>query len=227
MLMKLTYEVIPIRVCFSHIINYTYLIIDLESRKAALVDPAWDKEKIVLTMRAHNAVLTSIFLTHSHFDHVNLVEPLVEQFGVNVYMSKIESDFYHFTCTNLSTISESDVIRIGNTMVSCLFTPGHTAGSSCYMLSNCLFTGDTMFTEGCGLCRSAGSSPIQMFRTLRRLKTQIASNMLIYPGHSFGEIPGQPFAELLQKNIYLQFTNEQKFIKFRMRENQPDSYSFT
>lgn len=84
----------------------------------------------------------------------------------------------------------------------------------------CDQSGDTLFTEGCGICIGKGGDPNAMFDSLAFLKTTIPTETKIYPGHSFGELPGKTFAYLLQNNIYLQFKQQTEFVAFRMRGNQ-------
>ena len=81
-----------------------------------------------------------------------------------------------------------------------------------------LITGDTLFTEGCGVCHGAGGCPHSMFRTLKMLKDRVDRQAAVYPGHSFGKAPGKTFSYLLENNIYLKIGQEGKFVDFRMRD---------
>jgi hydroxyacylglutathione hydrolase len=56
-----------------------------------------------------------------------------------------------------------------------------------------------------------------MFHSLQLLKRTIAPQTLVFPGHSYGQLPGQTFGSLLKNNIYLAFDDERKFVQFRMR----------
>ena len=59
-----------------------------------------------------------------------------------------------------------------------------------------------------------------MFDSLQFLKNHIPLHTKVYPGHSYGEEPGQTFAYLLKNNIYLQINSRDHFVAFRMRETQ-------
>jgi hydroxyacylglutathione hydrolase len=220
------YLVIPLRVSFLQMVNYSYIIIDQAAGLAAIVDPAWEIDAIVGMLDRYAVSLTAILLTHSHKDHVNLAEPLARRYDARVYMAEVEIEYYRFACMNLTGMKDGGSIQIGSTLITCLVTPGHTAGSACYLLPDCLFTGDTVFMEGCGKCTSAGSDPSQLFRSLQRIKSTLSPHIRIYPGHSFGFQPGWRLDELIPFNVYLQFVQEEAFIRFRMRKYQPKYYRF-
>ncbi|MNW49762.1 putative polyketide biosynthesis zinc-dependent hydrolase PksB [compost metagenome] len=167
-----------------------------------------------------------ILLTHSHKDHVNMVDPLVKQFNAKVYMSAIEIDFYSFSCENLYPLLDGQSILLGGTNITCMLTPGHTLGSVCYLLSDSFFTGDTVFIEGCGICDTLGGSAEMMYETFEKIRRMIPLDVKVYPGHSFGQIPGCSLRHLLQYNIYFQIQTKEQFVLFRMRKNQKGLFDF-
>ena len=54
--------------------NLIYLVWDIKTQKAAIVDPAWDLSSIYSFIKENNLLLEKILLTHSHHDHVNAVD---------------------------------------------------------------------------------------------------------------------------------------------------------
>ena len=224
--MEDNYEIHQTKVSFLNIINYVYIIADRCEGNAAVVDPAWDLNGIAGRLEDMDVELRSILLTHSHYDHVNMVEPLLRRFNPRVYMSRKEIDFYGFRCKNLNALEDCQVIDIGNIHVSCIHTPGHTVGGMCYLLPHEIFTGDTVFIEGCGACSFYGGSPEDMFESIQRLKAMLSHDIRVYPGHSYGMEPGCTFKQLLEKNIYFQFSQKDHFVNFRMRKGQRHLFSF-
>lgn len=206
--------------------NYCYIIIDTTTNFTAIIDPAWELTTIEKLLKKINANLVTILLTHSHFDHVNLVKPLLEKYDSQVVMSAKEIDYYKFTCRNLTPIENGDSLKLGNTDIKCLLTPGHTAGSTCFLLSDSLFTGDTIFTEGCGSCNTAGGNPEEMYSSIQMIKNTVPPDISIYPGHSFGKTPGHSLSHLLKENIYFHIDKLEHFISFRMRKNQNNLLDF-
>ncbi|MCX8131498.1 MAG: MBL fold metallo-hydrolase [Clostridia bacterium] len=224
--MVTSYEAYQIKTFSLGIYNYCYTVVDKTTRTAVLVDPAWELNKITDRLNQSEAQLDAVLLTHSHFDHINLVEPLLRLYNPDIYMSRKEIDYYKFRCRNLYELDDSDEITVGGTEISCILTPGHTTGGMCYLLSDRIFTGDTVFTEGCGVCNTRGGSAGQMFDSFQKIKSIVPSHVRVYPAHSFGMSPGQSLGHLLNNNIYFQIDKKEYFINFRMRKNQRGLFDF-
>ena len=109
---------------------------------------------------------------------------------------------------------------MGGTTLQPWLLPGHTRGGLCWLAGDHLFTGDTLFINGCGICTGRGGDAGEMFETMQRLQRLCRADTRIWPGHGFGEEPGQTFATVLQKNVYLQLDDREMFIRFRNRKNQ-------
>ncbi len=105
--------------------NYTYIIIDKETSDAVLIDPAWEFNKIDTMLIKNNVTLKEILLTHSHFDHTDLVQQFGAKYNCNIYMSEVEQKYYNFNCRNLNFISIDANYKIGAIEIKTYFTPGH------------------------------------------------------------------------------------------------------
>lgn len=206
--------------------NYTYVVFEAGSREAAIVDPAWEIEKIEEALASHELTPSSILVTHGHPDHIHLVKPLVEKYGCQVWMSETDATAFSFACDNLNTISTEREFHAAGLAVAPLLTPGHTLGCTCYLIGDNLFTGDTLFIEGCGMCFGKGSDPKLLFQSLQRLKADLPRHTRIFPAHSYGHPPGKDFSFVMQNNVYLQFDKEDTFIAYRMREGQTRLFDF-
>lgn len=207
--------------------NYCYTIVDQENHSAIFIDPAWEMDKILRDIEQYAVVPKAVLLTHHHMDHVHLAGDFAKTFNIPVYISQDEIDFYGYSCTNLVGLKSYSPFFIDNVYIKPIHTPGHTYGGICYLINDYLFTGDTLFIEGCGVCLGKGSSPEALYQTLQNLKAVIPYETRIYPGHSFGKEPGVTFEELLQLNIYCHFKTEKDFVGFRMRSQQNKTFSFT
>ena len=95
----------------------------------------------------------------------------------------------------------------------------------CYLIGNNLFSDDTLFFEGCGLCPDVDSSH-DMFESLQQITNTVKPNTRIFPGHKYVKDPGQEFSSVYQNNIYLQFSNKHDFASYRLRKGQDHSKFF-
>lgn len=206
--------------------NYTYLVFDPAVGEALIIDPTWEIEKIETALQQRQLRLTTILVTHGHGDHVHLVKPLVAKYGCEVRMSAQDIAAFSFECDNLQAITGEAPFQAAGLTVTPLHTPGHTMGCICYQIGGNLFTGDTLFIEGCGMCFGSKSDPHKLFESLQRLKASLPSTARIFPAHSYGLEPGQEFSVVLKNNIYLQIENENSFVEYRMREGQTRLFDF-
>lgn len=220
------HQIRQIKVHYAFFKNFSYLITDLATQETALVDPSWEFKMINPVITGCGLNLTTILLTHSHFDHVNLAKTFVKLYNAKVYISEKEAAFYKFKCPNLYPLQDNDWIRLGETLITCLETPGHSVGGMCYLLPDSLFTGDTVFIEGCGMCNTYGGNPWDMYYSIQRIKEEVDPAVKIFPGHSYGKSPGYPLSHLLSDNIYFKFTSAESFVAHRMRPRQKGLLDF-
>jgi len=94
----------------------------------------------------------AILLTHEHFDHVYYLDQYRKQFGCPVY-----------TPTN-----ENEIV-VGKIKIKPILCPGHSPKSVVYLIEDCLFTGDVLFSDTIGRTDLMKNGPILMKDTLRRL----------------------------------------------------------
>lgn len=198
--------------------NYNYLVIDLASQQAVVVDPCWEIAKIDHALADARVRLNGILVTHSHPDHTDLAKPLAARYQCPIWMSKEEIAASGFSARQLIGI-DTVPWAVGQMLIEPILTPGHTPGSVCYLIGDSAFTGDVLFAEGCGICPNIAAAHA-MFASLMNLRTRLRPETRIFPGHSYGKPPGQMFSHLVRDNIYLQFSDKDSFAAFRLRSGQ-------
>ncbi|MFK7861074.1 MAG: MBL fold metallo-hydrolase [Granulosicoccus sp.] len=209
----------------SDLVNYCYLVVNRETNQAIVIDPAWEIEKIRSILSTRKCELTSILLTHHHKDHTNLANELAIETGATVYMSSREIEHYEFSCSNLVPIENNNIQSAGMD-IKVIDTPGHTAGSVCFSISDYLFTGDTLFIEGCGVCKGWGSSANHLFESLLLIKNMFSDKTKIFPGHRFNQSPGKSLEYVKENNIYLQVQEKTEFVNLHMRERDTSNIQY-
>lgn len=207
-------------------INYTYIVVNKNTRKCVIIDPSWEINKIIDLIDDKRLFPYAILLTHSHYDHTNLVNQLITLYNnIKVFISDVEASFYNFNAKNLYAIPDHTILQMDDVSIYCYITSGHTKGSMIYNIGNNIYTGDTIFTEGCGMCNSKGGSSREMFHSVQFLK-KFSDTNIIWPGHAFVYEPGQPLSYIFKENIYFVIEDENLFVKFSERRNNKNIFRF-
>lgn len=202
--------------------NFIYVIEDVASARAAVVDPAWEPEEIVRLAEGKGLVVTDLLLTHSHHDHINGIERVLESVpNARLHLLKPEAVFWGRALSRPVLHHGGDHLLLGDTEIRFLHTPGHTPGSACFHLpaGDDLITGDTLFVFGCGRCDLAGGDPEQMFHTLQHLRTGLPPQTCIHPGHNYAERDTSTLGEQAEGNPFMHFQDVADFVRYRMYEH--------
>ncbi len=211
-------RVVELKMQYRHMKNFNYLVIDPGSGRAVIVDPAWQMEVIDQALADAGASLSGILITHSHMDHIHLADALSARHECPIWMSNTEIEYSRYRAERLIGFDPASW-HVGAMRIRPISTPGHTPGCICYQIGHNLFTGDVLFYEGCGMCPDIESAHA-MYWSLQDLKKQVEAETRVFPGHSYGMPPGQPFSQLLRDNIYLHFRDKESFAAFRLRKHQ-------
>ncbi len=180
--------------------NFVYLVGDRRAGECLVVDPAWDIPGIIEAAAADGMRITGALATHYHPDHVGgmmfghdvqgLARLMAER-PCKVYVHRAEAEGIKqvtgLSESDLVRCDGNDVVRVGQVEVECLHTPGHTPGSQCFRCAGALIAGDTLFLQGCGRVDLPGGDPEQMRLTLSQRLAKLPGELVLYPGHSYGE----------------------------------------
>uniref|UniRef100_A0A4X2K172 PNKD metallo-beta-lactamase domain containing n=1 Tax=Vombatus ursinus TaxID=29139 RepID=A0A4X2K172_VOMUR len=176
-------KVLPIPVLLD---NYSYLIIDTQSKLAVAVDPS-DPRAVQACIEKEGVSLVAILCTHKHWDHSGGNRELRRHNrGCRVYGNP-QDGIAHLT----HPLCHRDMVSVGRLQFQALATPGHTRGHMIYVLDgepykgpSCLFSGDVLFLSGCG--RIFEGSPATMLNSLD-LIMGLGDDTLLWPGHEYAE----------------------------------------
>ncbi len=196
--------------------NFIYLLVDRSTGTAAVVDPAWDVPAIVAKAGQLGVSITDILLTHSHHDHINGIDELLNHHDAQIHLLKTEAAFWGNELVKPSLHHGGDRIQLGDTEIDILHTPGHTPGSACYRVGDDMLSGDTLFVFGCGRCDLRGGDPEQMHTTLKRFRDELPASIVIHPGHHYAAQKTSTLEEELQGNPFMHFTEVDRFVRYRM-----------
>ena len=160
--------------------NFGLLLHDPVAGLCASIDTP-DGETIWHELEIRGWQLTHIFNTHHHYDHVPGNEMLKERTGCTIVGSK--KDAQRIPGID-QLLEDGDIYEFGANTITMLETPGHTLGSVCYFVEpdNILFTGDTLFSMGCG--RLFEGSAELMWQSMQKI-CALPDDAQIYCGHEY------------------------------------------
>jgi len=196
--------------------NIIYIITDNKTKESAIIDPAWDMSEVYKYIGENNLILKKILLTHSHHDHINAIDEILTSYDLEIHINKKEKVFWKKEYDSFIINHGGDSIKLGETEIRSLHTPGHTPGSTCYHIGDDLIAGDTLFVFGCGRCDLHGGNPEEMFNTLKDIKMSLDPKTIILPGHNYSIKRESTLQEEIQGNPFMKFNNLNKFIDYRM-----------
>ena len=184
--------------------NFVYLVGDKKKKECALVDPAWDVDAVLREAEKDGMKVVAGILTHTHFDHANGVEALVQKTGCKIYVNEHEAKYLGDLKGHLVETKEGSTLKIGDVEMVFLHTPGHTEGAQCILVGDKLVTGDTLFVSACGRCDLPGGDEKKLKQSLKRL-AGLDGSLLVYPGHAYGEADCSTIGNERRTNPFMKF----------------------
>ncbi len=194
--------------------NYSYLFADPVSHEGLLIDPAFDRDKIMVIIREKKIDLKTIILSHHHFDHINAANEIKAHTGAEVICHRDTAPLLHGDASYDRLVDDGFRCRLGERIEAvCLHTPGHAPGSLCIIVNDqWLVTADTLFIGDCGRADLPGSDPAALFASLQKLKT-LPDHLIVCPGHDYGPAPSRTLGEEKRSNRTLLAANLEEFYK--------------
>lgn len=167
-----------------------YILIDEAEKKAAVIDPGAEADRILAELDKTDARVEYILLTHGHYDHIGAVARLHEALPqTKVYMHKADSRGTGFhvvpladQVADLQYYDDGDTLTLGSLTVHVIHTPGHTPGGVTLRVGDVLFTGDTLFAGSMGRSDFPGGNTQQLFASLKKL-AGLEGDYHVLPGH--------------------------------------------
>ena len=188
--------------------NFTYVIQDEGTDEAVIIDPSWDLAQVIEVIQKNNLKVKYVINTHHHFDHTIGNDAVVKQTGSKIIQHTAS------TLRNDISVSDGDKIRFGNSELTVVHTPGHSKDSICLVGNGNFFSGDTLFVGNCGRIDLPGGSARELYHSLFSLISKMDENLMLYPGHNYGNSPTSTIGREKKTNFVLQPRTENEFLEF-------------
>jgi glyoxylase-like metal-dependent hydrolase (beta-lactamase superfamily II) len=159
--------------------NNAYVIRDTGSNQALLVDAADDPDRLLAEVEGLD--LIGIFTTHGHFDHWQALAPVADATGAPVWLHPGDAEMVPRPADRAA--EGGATITVGGVQLQMIHTPGHTPGSTCLLLGDHLFTGDTLFPGGPGNTFGNAAAFAQIMDSLESRLFILPDQTWVYPGH--------------------------------------------
>ena len=183
---------------------------------ALIIDPGSDEKNIINFIKDNNLIVGAILNTHAHYDHVGAIKKLKDEFSIPLFLhSKDEkllktANLYAKLFDGIGPITIPTVDYyfdqidtqdfVAYFSIKVLFTPGHTWGSVCLLIGDCLFTGDTLLNGKIGRIDLPGGDKQALNKSLQII-SKLSKQTNIYPGHGTSSKIGH---QLKYNNSFIQ-----------------------
>jgi glyoxylase-like metal-dependent hydrolase (beta-lactamase superfamily II) len=173
---------------------------DETTREAIVIDPGDDPDTIAERLNFHHLTLKEIVCTHTHIDHVGAIFELQQKAGVRAAIHK--ADLFLFEKLDVQAqwlgmpapqrgaidhfLTDGSTVSCAGVEMGVIHTPGHTPGSTCFLLPgdrNTLFAGDTLFLNGIGRTDLWGGSTPQIVTSIKNRLMTLDDDTLVITGH--------------------------------------------
>jgi len=182
---------------------FCYLIGDEKTRTCALIDPAFETNRILAEAKAAGLRVTHIINTHCHADHIAGNAAVKAATRAKICIHKADAGRLGAMTNSAMArmfggrgspkadvrLEDGDLIAIGSTELKVIHTPGHTPGGICLYHDGHLFTGDTLFVNGVGRTDLPGGSAALLIASIRDKIFTLPADTIIWPGHDYGPRP--------------------------------------
>lgn len=171
-----------------------------KTRKAALVDPGGEPDRLIKALNDYGVTLEKIFLTHGHLDHVGAAQDLAELLNVPIIGPHQGDDYWlndlqryaqmmGFPPTRNLTptqwLNDGDTVTFGDITLQVLHCPGHTPGHVIFFQKEAriAFVGDVLFQGSIGRTDFPGGNHQQLIDSITKKCWPLGDDVEFVPGH--------------------------------------------
>ncbi|MFK8019245.1 MAG: MBL fold metallo-hydrolase [Pseudomonadales bacterium] len=190
------------------------IIGDKASKRALVIDPGGDAQRILAVLEKHELRLVTIIHTHAHLDHILAAGELKAATGASIHLHKGDKmwwDMAEEQCKRFGVpyepLPDPDFWMEDDEELSCcggvaLHTPGHTEGSMSFWFERdkLLVAGDTLFKQSIGRTDLPGGDFKVIEKSIRERIYTLDPEASVITGHG----PSTSIGEEMRANPFVQ-----------------------
>ena len=157
--------------------NNVYIVACAQTNQAVVIDAADEAERLIEEMS--DVTPLAILTTHGHWDHVGAVEAVSQHYDIPFRLHPADQSI---VATPIDQPLSTETINVGDLSIQAVHAPGHTPGSTVFIVDGVVLTGDTLFPGGPGATQSPDAFS-QIMETLDTSLFTLADETLVLPGH--------------------------------------------
>ncbi|MCK9262028.1 MAG: MBL fold metallo-hydrolase [Azoarcus sp.] len=187
-----------------------------KTRKAAVVDPGGDLDRILAAAKALGVTIEKILITHGHIDHAGGAAKLARELGVPIEGPQEEDRFWidgmaqqskMFGFPDVETftpdrwVHDGDTVTVGEQTLNVIHTPGHTPGHVVFVHpeSRLALVGDVLFAGSIGRTDFPRGDHQTLINSIRNKLFPLGDDITFVPGHG----PTSTFGEERESNPFV------------------------
>ncbi len=173
-----------------------YLVADEETRRAVLIDPGDEGERILRMVERARVSLDAIWLTHGHVDHIGAIAAVLRRHDVPVHLHPLDRPLYDRSAEVAAMygvpfesppapdreLGEGGVLTLGALRFEVIHVPGHAPGHVAFVADGVIFGGDLLFAGSVGRTDLPFCDPRAMQASLRRAAS-LPPATVVHAGH--------------------------------------------
>ena len=161
--------------------TYTYIISSGKGREALIIDPVIEStDKYIKVLKNLDLKLVKVIDTHIHADHISGLNELSKRTKCTKIMGeKSSSEVLDIR------VKDNEKIKIENIELISMYTPGHTDCSYSFLMSDRVFTGDTLLINSTGRTDFQNGNSHDAYYSLFDKLLKLPEKTLVYPAHDY------------------------------------------
>jgi sulfur dioxygenase len=161
--------------------TYTYLLASRHGGEALIIDPVLERvDRYLQLVRELDLRLVKAVDTHLHADHITGLGALRDR----THCITVMGEQTHADVVSMR-VAEGDRIEIEGLRLDVLYTPGHTDDSYSFVLSDRVFTGDTLLIRGTGRTDFQNGDPRAQYDSIFNKLMKLPDEMFVFPAHDY------------------------------------------